>query len=99
MIKHKTIFDLIDNFKLKTDFDKVEIIDYWDGDLCAIGIKRNNLLVYISTYNFSEGKVNGYDYDFELLNEKQIDNLNVIKEVRNATERELIDDLKTFLGV
>jgi len=99
MIKDKTILDIIDKLRIKTDFEKAEVIDYWDGDLCAIGIKRNDRMVYISTFNFSEGKVNEYDYDFELLNEEQIDKLNVVKEVRNATEQELIGDLKQFLGI
>jgi hypothetical protein len=31
-----------------------DIVDHWDGDLCAVGIARRDdhgLLVYISTYN------------------------------------------------
>jgi hypothetical protein len=99
MIKDKTILDLIDKLRSKTHFDRVEIVDYWDGDLCAIGIKRDNRLVYICSYDFREGKVNGYDYDLELLDEKQVDKLNVVKEARNVTEEILIEELKVFLEI
>lgn len=41
----------------------MEIIDYWEGDLCAIGIRRKGMdskLLYISTF----GKMDS-QYDFE----------------------------------
>ena len=98
MEKEKTLIDLLEKLKLKANFNKIEFVDYWDGDLCAIGFKRGNRLVYLSSYNFASGKCEGYDYDFELLNEK-IDELNVIKEARNVSEEELITDIKLFLEI
>ena len=99
MIKDKTIVDLIDKLRLATNFAEAEIVDYWDGDLCAIGIKRHRRLVYISTFDLSQGKVNGYDYDLELLDEKLVDKLNIVKEGRNVTEEKLIAEIKLFLRV
>ena len=98
MKKDKTLLALLDKLKSKADFDKVEFVDYWDGDLCAIGFKRGVRLVYLSSWTFADGINEGYDYDFELLNE-QSDKLNVLKEARNVSEEELIADIKEYLDI
>ncbi len=49
--------------ELKNDF---EAVDFWDGDLCAVGILRRNTnirLVYISTFNLSPDQ---YYYECEV---------------------------------
>ena len=97
--KDKTLIDLIEKLKLRVNFNLIEIYDDWDADLCAIGLKRQERLVYLSTYNFAVGRSEGYDYDFELLNEQQPDKLNVLKEARNIKEEECIADIKKFLDV
>jgi hypothetical protein len=97
MIKDRSIIDLIEKLKLRIDFKQVEIVDYWDADLCAIGIKCEGRLVYLSSYNFANGTSDGYDYDFELLNERQVDKINVIKKATNVKEEQLIIDIQDFL--
>ncbi|MCS3800988.1 hypothetical protein [Niastella sp. OAS944] len=99
MTKHKTILDLIEKLKHQTDFDKAEIIDHWDALLCSIGIKKGIRMVYIDSSNFSDGRIDGYDYDLEILHEEQPDNINVIKEGRNVTEQEIISVIKAFLAI
>ena len=99
MEKDKSILDLIEKLKIQTDFDKAEIVDHWEALLCCIGIKKGIRMVYIDGLNFSEGRINGYNYDLEILNEEQPDNINVIKEGRNVTEEELIAVVKAFLGI
>jgi hypothetical protein len=99
MKKDKSLIALLDKLRSKADFDKVEFVDNWDGDLCAIGFKRGNRLVYLSSWNFSDGISEGYDYDFELLNENPSDKLNVLKEARSISEEELIADIKKFLDI
>ena len=99
LTKDKTIFELLEKLKLKTDFEKVEIIDHWDGDLCAIGIKKGIRMVYINTFNLYEVSADAYDYDLEIINEQQPDDLNVIKEGRQVTEEVLIAEIKTFLEI
>ncbi|OQP54599.1 hypothetical protein A4H97_21780 [Niastella yeongjuensis] len=59
MKKDKTLIALLDKLKSKADFNKVEFVDYWDGDLCAIGFKRGIRLVYLSSWNFSDGRSKG----------------------------------------
>ena len=42
MVKDNIIMSFITRLKSIIDFNLVEIVDYWDGDLLAIGIKRGN---------------------------------------------------------
>lgn len=95
--KDKTIIDLLDRLKLMINFDLLEIVDYWEADLCAIGIKRGDKLVYISAYNFVDKKTVRYDYDLELIGNLKQDKLRVVKEKRGVSEGELIAELKEFL--
>jgi hypothetical protein len=98
MTKDKSIIELIEKLKLRVNFNQIEIVDYWDADLCAIGLKRQDRLVYLSTWNFADGIYDGYDYDFELYDEQQPDK-NVLKEARNVKEEECIADIAKFLDV
>jgi hypothetical protein len=93
MEKDKSLIDLLEKLKVKANFEEIEFVDYWDGDLCAIGLKRGNKLVYINTFN-SDDK---FDYDLELLDTVDIQNLNVIKEGRGVSEDILITEIKDFL--
>jgi hypothetical protein len=97
--KDKSIMDFIERLKLTVDFSLLEIVDYWDADLCAIGIKRNNKLIYISTYNFTDNKIIRYDYDLELIDAKVPTNYKVIKEGIGVSEPILIDEIRSFLEV
>ena len=96
--KHKTLVGLIDKIGLSVNLDLVEIVDYWNADLCAIGIRKENKLVYISNYNYLNEKQIKFDYDFELITEGDNKGV-VIKEGRNVTDDELIAHLKKFLEI
>ena len=93
MEKDQTIIDLINKLEELPNFNLIEFVDNWDADLCAIGIKKGDRLVYISTFD-GNGK---YDYDLELLDTDNIEKLNVIKEGRGVSEEALINEIKIFL--
>ena len=99
MEKDKTIIKLIENFKLKLNFDLLEVVDYWKADLCSIGIKKNNKLFYISTYRKKINKQAGYDFDLEIINQNQKDAIEVVKVGRNVSVKEVINNLKLYLEV
>lgn len=99
LTKDKTILDLLEKLSLQTRFEEAELFDHWDADLCAIGIKKGIRMVYINTFNITDGRTGGYDYDLEILNEQQPDAINVIKEGRNVTEEVLIAEIKVFLDI
>ena len=99
LVKHESILDLIERLKLIIDFNGVKLIDYWEAELCAIGLNNGNNMVYISTWAYIEEETLMYDFDLEILEEKQRDTINVVKKGRNVSEAELVDEIRVFLGV
>lgn len=99
MNKHKSIIKLIEILNNSIDSNAYEVIDFWEGDLCAIGLKKGSKLVYISTYNYINQKKLRYDFDFELINDEKPIPLDVIKEVRGCDIDELINHLRSFFEV
>jgi hypothetical protein len=55
--KDKSIIHLIDHLDSRFGFDKFIINDFWNADLCAIGLSdpQKAALIYISTYNRKDG--------------------------------------------
>ncbi len=98
MEKDKTILDLLKRLRSVIDFELLQIVDYWEADLCAIGIKRGKRVIYISTYNYLNKHLR-FDYDLEILDNLDESNFKLIKEARQASEDELVKDIKEFLNV
>lgn len=95
MQKHSTILKLLNKIKPKISRRGIEIVDYWDADLCAIGLKKNDFVMYISTYRFADSQPVKYDLDIE------IDHANehkTIKEMRNISEADLLLEIDNFPG-
>lgn len=99
MEKDKTIIQLIGRLKLVISFTLLEIVDYWEMDLCAIGLKKENRLVYISTFNYIQNKKIMYDFDLEIIEDNNSEKFNVVKIVRNVSENELVKEIKLFLDL
>ena len=77
----------------------MEIVDNWEADLCAIGLRNGDKLIYISTYNYHYDKEVKFDFDKELLKNDQIDEFKIVETGRNVSEEDLIHEIKLFLGV
>jgi len=99
MEKDKTILNLIERLKLLINFALLEIVDYWEADLCAIALKKENKLVYISTFNYAENKELNYDFDFELMDINDKEKFKVVRIGRNVSEEELVNEIKHFFEV
>ena len=56
-------------------------------------------MVYLAANKSINSRLITYDFDFEIINEDQIDNIKVIKESRNVSERETIDEIREFLNI
>ena len=95
-MKDITIENFLKNLKNALDTSQVEVIDLWEADTCAIGIKKENKMIYISTYNYLENEPIRYDFDFEIINKNKLE---VIKERRGVTEKELLNEINIFLGL
>jgi len=98
MEKDKTITGLLKRLTLEVNFSQLEVVDFWEADLCAIGLRKNDRLVYISTYNITEDDSSGYDFDLEAI-EDGSDRFNVIRVGRNVSEIQLINEIKLFLEI
>ncbi len=99
MKKDKSIIKLIENLKGVIDFTHLEIVDHWEADLCAIGLRRKNKLVYISTFNYVGSKAITYDFDMEIINENKEQRLEIVQSGQNVSETELINEVRVFLNV
>jgi len=93
--KDESILDLIDRLGKAADLTGTEIVDHWEADLCAIGIKKENRLVYVSTYN---GKDALY-YELELLNDIEVDKYTVLQRGNDVAENVLISIIKEYLKI
>ena len=93
--KDNAIISLIERLRLIINFSLIQLVDYWEADLCAIGLKKDDKLIYISTYNY-DAKNLKYDYDLEIISTERQDKIKVVKEVRSANEEELLNDIKGF---
>jgi hypothetical protein len=99
MEKDITIIEFIERLKLIINFTLLDVVDYWDADLCAFGLRRGQRLVYISNCNYIDNKELNYDFDLEIIDDDKKEKLNVIKEGRNVSEEELVCEIKMFLEV
>jgi len=56
--KDKNIIQLIDHLENRFGLSKFIINDFWDADLCAIGLSdpQKKVLIYISTYGKRQGQ-------------------------------------------
>ena len=95
-MKDITIEKFLKNLKNALDTSQVEVIDLWEADTCAIGIKKDDKLVYISTFNYFQNKIISYDFDLEIINETKLE---VIKERRGVTEKEFLNEINIFLDL
>ncbi|WP_126974486.1 hypothetical protein [Gynurincola endophyticus] len=99
MEKDITILKLIESLKLIINFSLLKVVDYWEADLCAIGLMKGNKLVYISTFNYAQNEDLMYDFDLETIDEDDKEEFNVVRVGRNVSEAELVSEIKLFLDV
>lgn len=94
------IFELFGEnfFETYIEENETKIVDYWEGDLCAIGLKKDNKVVYISTYNFRFYKPDKMKYyvDFEMIDINTLETLEVVKNLDKIDEENLLNDVVSF---
>jgi hypothetical protein len=99
MKKDITILKFIERLKLNINFTLLEVVDYWEADLCAIGLMKENKLIYVSTFNYVQNKEPMYDFDLEIIEGNDKEKLNVVRIGRNVSETELVNEIRVFLNV
>ncbi|RXM39948.1 hypothetical protein BOQ62_08825 [Chryseobacterium sp. CH21] len=67
-----------------------EFVDYWDADTTALGLQKENIIIYISTFNYTNA-------DSYYLVIEELETGNVLKLEDNRSYHELIEDIQPFL--
>lgn len=99
--KHASILLFLERASAWIQENAFDIVDYWDADLCAIGLRKKDKLFYISTnYSVIHKNLNTllYDYDVEQIDENDSEKYTVIKEVRQVSEEEIIQEINLFIN-
>ena len=91
--KSKEIIDFIKLVNITFGSLAPVINDHWEGDLYAIGLQKDNKLIYVAFYN-----KNDYFYECELLTNDS-GNSYVVQESNNATEEELLTIISKFFKI
>jgi len=94
------IFELFEDnfFETYIEENETKIVDYWEGDLSAIGLKKDNKVVYISTYNFRFYKPDKMKYyvDFETIDINTLETLEKVKTLDKTDEENLLNEVVFF---
>lgn len=83
------INNLVHKLELE-DFSGYEFVDYWDADTTVLGLKKGNVLIYISAYDYF--KTNGYDVIIE-----ESETGTILRSEYERSYNELINDIQSFL--
>ncbi len=90
----KVLNDLFERF----DEENLKVTDFWDADLCAVGIKNkrdSDFLIYISTYNKPP---NTYYAEIEKANSKtDLTDYSVIGRFENINIEKLSEIVDKYL--
>lgn len=84
-----------ETYKVEND---LYLIDFWEDDLCAIGLKKDNKVAHISTWDYQSNDMSDMKYyvDFELIDATSLETLFTEKEFNEIKEKDLIKELQLF---
>ncbi|MFM2386826.1 MAG: hypothetical protein RL660_1583 [Bacteroidota bacterium] len=86
-------------FESYTTDSRSEIIDFWDSDLFAIGLKLKDRIVYISTWDYRNNSLQEMQYyvAFELVDIESLETIQLVNEFNGIDSISLIREMKVFL--
>lgn len=93
--KDKSIIYIYQEIVKKVGESYFEIVDYWDGDKLALGLQKNDKLIYISTWANKKGKLHEKNEDLkyylslEVLDMNKPNELGICENFENISENEL----------
>jgi len=80
--------------------NKEKLIDFWEADEFAVGLKRKQKVIYISTWDFRDIDLESMKYfvTFELIDEKTREQTDRVKEIDEINEEDLLQQIKWFMN-
>jgi hypothetical protein len=96
--KEKNIRVIYDAIIHELGIDYFEKIDFWDSDNYAIGLKKEEKIIYISTWNFRNLDAASIKYyaEFEIIDLTSLETLETKKILDAATKEELVVEVVLF---
>lgn len=88
--KHKRLASFLRRIQGLLGQKAIQIVDYWDSDLCAIGLRKKQKLLYIGTYPYISNTKRLYDYELELIEDDASNSSITLEEGRAVKEPMLI---------
>jgi hypothetical protein len=75
------------------------LVDFWEGDNYALGLRKNEKLIYISTWNFKDCPENEplFYIEFELVDSTTFSTLKIEKMLNGVNKSELISEIQRFV--
>lgn len=80
--------------------DEEKLVDFWEADLFAIGLKRKQKVIHISTLNFKDRDLDDMKYyiEFELIDEETLEQTESVKEIDGVNADDLLQEIKKFVN-
>ena len=96
--KDKTIKDIWQEVQTVFGKDYFSIVDFWESDNFALGFKRDDKLVYVSTWHFRDSDGLNCFAEFELIDAQTDETRETFKTIEKITTSNLVDEIKSFIG-
>jgi len=80
--------------------DAIELVDFWEADLYAVGFKKKSKLVYISTWecrDCTQGNMKYYA-EFEVIDEVTSETQSFAKVLKDVSEEVLLKEVGDYLN-
>lgn len=80
--------------------DEEKLVDLWEADLLAIGLKRKQKVIYISIWDFKDRALEDMKYfvEFELIDEETLKQKERVKEINGISADDLLQEIKKFVN-
>lgn len=97
MDKARPIVALLHSLDTNLGKDYFEDVDYWEADWCAIGLKREDKLIYIS---IDHKEVHAhpplYYIEFEIVDKTTGDNIKTVKSLKDIPLENVLNEVQAF---
>jgi hypothetical protein len=77
----------------------LKLIDFWEDDLFAIGLKRKQKVIYLSAWDFRLNILDNMRYyvEFEIIDAETLEPIEIIKEFSEISLEDLLKEIHDFL--
>jgi len=99
--KHEAIVNIVHLISATFGKDFFNLPGFWEADNYAIGLKKQNKLIYISNWDYRDRPPGDmwYSAEFELVDEHTAETLSIERVIDGLNQDGLIKEIKEFLEI